>query len=408
MRFSNNPFHTLNHHNHIILVDTSLWLLPLIGAIRLYLYPHTRPWAKYLPEPTFIHHDKVFADFIDNSDSIMTSLPIFTCNDAHSCFNDNNNANNKNGSNPPDTSNEEDTVHSLVVNLSSFHLNRDAIDILSKGIKFCPTSGEPDMSKAQNDLESFHLRLKRSLHFYAPPKDDTSVPSNSLANPPGPQTGPFKDPKFKNPSSWVPPPCIPLEVFIAQNKSDLINSTFRAPRRQNITRQQRDAIKALQSNKDIIIKPADKGGAMVILNKEDYIREGLRQLSDANFYLKTNTDLSSKHQVDDMVTNEEIDKSCADYLCSPEFRTSKFYMLPKIHKRLDNPPGRPIVSGNGCPTERISQFVDFFLKPIVQDTTFIYQRYNTFPEPLKGTGNPTRQHSLSDTRCQQPIYKHTK
>ena len=49
------------------------------------------------------------------------------------------------------------------------------------------------------------------------------------------------------------------------------------------------------------------------------------------------------------------------------------YVLPKVHKA---PPtnskfaGRPIISGNGSPTEKISEFVDFFLLPIVkkQDT----------------------------------------
>ena len=32
------------------------------------------------------------------------------------------------------------------------------------------------------------------------------------------------------------------------------------------------------------IKPADEGGNIVIMIKEDYIQEGLRQLSDHNFY----------------------------------------------------------------------------------------------------------------------------
>ena len=41
---------------------------------------------------------------------------------------------------------------------------------------------------------------------------------------------------------------------------------------------------------------------------------------------------------------------------------STLYTVPKIHK-LD-PPGRPIISGNGCPTEKISIFVDSFLQPL--------------------------------------------
>ena len=65
-------------------------------------------------------------------------------------------------------------------------------------------------------------------------------------------------------------------------------------------------------------------------------------------------------------------------------------MLPKIHKNLNNPPGRPIISGNGCPTERISQFVAFFLQPgvkdirsYIKDTTHflsVLSTINTLPE----------------------------
>ena len=40
-------------------------------------------------------------------------------------------------------------------------------------------------------------------------------------------------------------------------------------------------------------------------------------------------------------------------------------MLPKIHK--ENNPGRPIVSANGHPTEKISGFIDFDLRPYVEN-----------------------------------------
>ena len=39
------------------------------------------------------------------------------------------------------------------------------------------------------------------------------------------------------------------------------------------------------------------------------------------------------------------------------------YLLPKVHKPGN--PRRPIISGNGSPTEHISLFVDSFLNPLV-------------------------------------------
>lgn len=41
------------------------------------------------------------------------------------------------------------------------------------------------------------------------------------------------------------------------------------------------------------------------------------------------------------------------------------YTLPKIHKNLPFPPGRPIVSSIGGPTERLSEYVYIFLQPLV-------------------------------------------
>ena len=43
-------------------------------------------------------------------------------------------------------------------------------------------------------------------------------------------------------------------------------------------------IEELKNNKEIIIKPADKGSAVVVMDLNDYTREGLRQLDDENFY----------------------------------------------------------------------------------------------------------------------------
>ena len=38
-----------------------------------------------------------------------------------------------------------------------------------------------------------------------------------------------------------------------------------------------------------------------------------------------------------------------------------------MHKRLHNVPGRPTISNSGAPTEKVSEFIDFHLKSIMQN-----------------------------------------
>ena len=43
----------------------------------------------------------------------------------------------------------------------------------------------------------------------------------------------------------------------------------------------------------------------------------------------------------------------------------KFYFLPKIHKRLGNVPRRPVISNCRTPTEKVSEYLDFLIKPVI-------------------------------------------
>ena len=114
------------------------------------------------------------------------------------------------------------------------------------------------------------------------------------------------------------------------------------------------------------------GGATVILNRADYVAEGLRQLSDRNFYQPIDDDLTTTHNekisthLDNMIKRGEITERVARFLATKELCTPQLYLLPKIHKNVTPVPGRPIVSTNESPTERVSAFVDNFLAPIVR------------------------------------------
>ena len=46
----------------------------------------------------------------------------------------------------------------------------------------------------------------------------------------------------------------------------------------------------------------------------------------------------------------------------------KLYFFPKIHKRLSNVPGLPVISNCRTPTEKASEFLDSHLKTIMQES----------------------------------------
>ncbi len=63
----------------------------------------------------------------------------------------------------------------------------------------------------------------------------------------------------------------------------------------NITPAERQALQSLQDNKDIMILPADKGRAVVMLDKSEYHQKAQALLSDTNNYKKLSKDPTNSY-----------------------------------------------------------------------------------------------------------------
>ena len=290
-----------------------------------------------------------------------------------------------------------------VVNLSDRILTVDEITLLQRGLKFCPTPPCPDPGQVREDLDALHRRMRLLACYEENPLERLKRPltNQSLITEPStrPSYLPFKDPKFKRKSLWRGPvgPAN-LEAFIASNYVDYNNRPiYIAPDKKNLTRLEAKSIKGLRDDKSIVIKPADKGAAIVILNRSDYLKEGYKQLTDPLFYRHVEEDLTKKHmneialRVESMYQDGEIDESVKLYLIDKTCKTARFYLLPKIHKQVIPPPGRPVVAGIGSPTEKISEFVDHFLNPLsmrvksyVRDTNDFLHRINALEVFMEG------------------------
>ena len=243
---------------------------------------------------------------------------------------------------------------------------------LTRGLSFCPQPTYIERTHLLRDTLLFNRRLRLQHCF----KDSTKR---------------TPDP-FITPTGWTPPTgkSPTLDTYINITTTAIRHFKPIPPTFSNLPDKERRALQSLRDNSNLIIKPADKGDAVVIMNRQDYINEGLRQLSDTKFYKRLNRDPTRKTSAEiqtflsRMKTLKLLPDEHITFLTPKNCRTPVFYMLPKIHK--ENNPGRPIVSACDSPTENLSAYIDSFLKPLAQQVKSYIKDTNHFLRKLNEIG----------------------
>ena len=265
------------------------------------------------------------------------------------------------------------------MNLSDEVLNVDELSILAKGLKFIPAPHEIDKDKINENVNEFDRKIKLS-YFWADREMNNKFDENYVKS------------QFTEKSTWNPPAhTIPQKVHdIVSELKNEVNSLTTTRDKPNLTFRQCNALKNLKLKKHLIIKPADKGSACVIMNKVDYILEAERQLNNETFYKKIDEPIfpETSKKYDKILTsllNQKIlyPNEVIYFRPKAEPRPRRFYLLPKIHKDMSKwpiknkmPPGRPIVSDCSSESYRIAEYLDFILQPLsikhpsyIKDTT---------------------------------------
>ena len=273
---------------------------------------------------------------------------------------------------------------------------------MSKGLKFCPTQTNIDPSECRNDLDTFHnsLRIKEFFGKDKMPLNNKILKEKTAVKKTAYGTNPDLL-KIRKRSRWrAPPGSANLETFISTNEIELGKCTYSKSTKQNISKNERQSLKDLAKDKTITIKPADKGGMIVVQNTVDYIKEAERQLKDTQTYqsLDHNPTKDFQKEIDETLTNlvekGEISTKVQKMLSNNNPKTPNIYFLPKIHKNTRPPPGRPIVSANECPTETISAYVDLYLNPLVKDQKSYIKDTNDFINKIESIPNVEQEHIL--------------
>ena len=266
-----------------------------------------------------------------------------------------------------------------ILNFSQYTLTESEISLLKKGLNFCPTPEFPDLLDLEVNLRDF-IRLLSLKDNFGSSSNNAPIPDHLVR-----KTGEYlptesKDMFFNGVIFNIKKMSENLEKLL--DKKSKIYS--------NISPAENKALKKLRENKNIIIKKADKGGSIVIMDTSYYVDKVTETLNDTNIYKKCKMkDIkSSMNKVKSFLkTNKkylDINNYESQYIGNFDFVASSFYGLPKIHKSdsiqrimktannicLEMEPPidltfRFITAGTNSPTSKLSEFLDIILKPFL-------------------------------------------
>ena len=253
--------------------------------------------------------------------------------------------------------------------------------MLEKGLDFAPIQkilNEPELRK---DFKEFSRRMRCKWNFRNEPTNNFS----EIA-------------AFRPKSEWKRPKGhASLEVFLSRVEKELFSDEINDSTQSNHSGDEWKTLRNLADDRSIVINGADKGSSVAIWDREDYLQEASKQLQDTNIYEDVNF---NENILTGLVERSNKIFSC---LCSGKLiyekelkyftysfkkatNLGKLYFLPKIHKRLSSVPGRPVISNCSTPTEKISEYLDHILKPVMQESWSYIKNSGDFLKKVKHLG----------------------
>ena len=222
-----------------------------------------------------------------------------------------------------------------IINLSSHPLNSNEASLLNKGLNFgLKKRSKPLNNKIETEKLFYNLEQKQNSNIITiDEKEDLKI-------------------KLKN--------------FAIRKSTDTSHD--------NLTSEERQAIKSLRENPDIVIQRPDKGGGVVVMNRSDYNDKLKTLISDSNKFEEIAVDQNKiiKKKINDIVKpykgHQTLNYVYKQLHRVGEYPNGHLYGQPKIHKDSKNPPLRPIISMSGTVTHEIAQFLNKMIRPYVDNS----------------------------------------
>nr|VZI15989.1 unnamed protein product [Spirometra erinaceieuropaei] len=225
-----------------------------------------------------------------------------------------------------------------VVNLSKRSLTPAEISLLSKGLKFNHTDAAPT---------NFLASLESVLLASAIPED--------------------------------------VRADIRSCASGLLRQR---KRHRNLTIDEEKGLRSLKTDDSIVVVPADKGGATVIMDKADYVRKANTIFDDREAYAPLAEDPRKKQaavikkKVNELARLKLINPNDSKFMTLTDPRIAHAYGLPKVHK--PDAPLRIIVPLIGLPTYNLAKWLYRHLKHLADGSQYSITNSQAFLQRIEG------------------------
>ena len=270
----------------------------------------------------------------------------------------------------------EEKMKDTVINLTNFQLTKPQLYIFYLSQSFTPTPKLPNLSIFERDLQNWINRLRWRQHYGKNRNADNPSQQNNQTDE---QVNNMERKLVKKTEVHTAPKSSShaLELFI-----ELVSKEAHShqPNRKrtipdNLPPEGRKALnelKNLYKNKDIVIRPFDKGVGFFLLNKEEYIQRTLQALSDTETYeivdKKTAAEKATA-EVKQWTAQYENEAGMTDKIIdwvTPDIEAQNpgnIYLNLKAHKPPTYP-GRLITTGCNSYIENLSALTAHELKKV--------------------------------------------
>ena len=154
----------------------------------------------------------------------------------------------------------------------------------------------------------------------------------------------------------------------------------------NLTKEELKAIDSLKKDQSIVITPADKGKALVIMDKVDYVSKMEEKFADTTTYVRIENDPTQEikeelsSQLLSLLDSGIIDKNLHRDLFPKTTQIPRAYGSPKIHK--PGYPLREIVDSTNSVAKKIDKYVSRIIKTYTVDNQYAIKNSKDFVDKI--------------------------